>query len=243
MVYHIGICDDDAFMLKLNRLFIEEVSQKLGLHIVIHEFNSGDAIIHYVGLHELHLLYLDIDMEEAKGLRLADELHRLKPFLTTVFISSSPEHAIHAFEMDAVDYLVKPYVVNRMEKSIRKAILMVGLKRSRILNSTLIITEDSEKIKISQGKIVVIEKQGNQCIIHQVNQVNRCYSSIKKMMEQLEDYFIQVNEGIIVNVNYIRSIEKSMVVMKPQKAKSLVEQTYKIGRRYLPELKERFYGL
>lgn len=241
MIYQVGICDDEPFMQKINRFYAEEIAEKLDLQLNFHVFSSGEELLQYVSAHELHITFLDIDMGGMSGLETAEHLVKISKDTAIIFATSHNEFALNAFEVDAVGYLVKPYELDKMEKALKKAITLVNLKKNRFLNKAITITEENMKIKIQQRSIVTIEKEGNQCIIYQADKMNRCYSSIKKMMEGLEDYFWQIGEGVIVNSKYIKTIEGSKLYMKQKKSSSNVEGYYKIGRKFLPIVKEKYY--
>ena len=242
MVYRIGICDDDGFTQKINAFYVDEVSKKLGIEITINTFSEGEALLEYVKEHEIHVLFLDIGIRGMSGLEIAEALRKINRSIVVIFVTSHKEYALDAFKVDAVDYLVKPYQVEELEAAFRKALNHFALRRNQYRNTSITIIEDYEKVKIPQRTIVAIEKQGNACIIYQTSKVNRCYATIKKISEELEDYFLQVNEGFIINSKFIKSIEGNSLFMKSLTQHEGSAEFYRIGRKFLPKVRESFYG-
>lgn len=237
MKYHIGICDDEEMILSVSEVYVREISKKINLDIEIFCFKSGIELLEFVkNNNRLDLLFLDIDMKDLNGISTAVQLRMLKKDTVIIFVTGHREFAIDAFEVDAVGYIVKPVDPVKMEKLMKKAINLLIMTRNKIVNTMLIITEENIKKRIPQYKIMYIEKEKNQCAIHTLENVHYCYTTIAKIVEELDDYFWQINQGTIINKKYIKDIKGNDVILKN-------DLVFSLGRKFSKQVKEQFYAI
>lgn len=234
MRYIIGICDDEELMLKINELYVREMSKKIGIDVEILCFRSGNEIIEYSQSDKIDVAFMDIDMKGISGINAALKLKSINRDMVIIFVTGHREFAIDAFEADAVGYLVKPIQPEKVEKMLRKSINLIILMKNRVNNTMLVITEDNIKKKIPQYKIIYIEKEGNQCQIHTTEGTHSYYIAITKIIEELEDYFWQINQGIIINKKFIKDIVKNEILLKNG-------LSFILGRKYSKEIRQKFF--
>lgn len=234
MRYIIGICDDEELMLKINELYVREMSKKIGIDVEILCFRSGNEIIEYSQSDKIDVAFMDIDMKGISGINAALKLKSINRDMVIIFVTGHREFAIDAFEADAVGYLVKPIQPEKVEKMLRKSINLIILMKNRVNNTMLVITEDNIKKKIPQYKIIYIEKEGNQCQIHTTEGTHSYYIAITKIIEELEDYFWQINQGIIINKKFIKDIVKNEILLKNG-------LSFTLGRKYSKEIRQKFF--
>lgn len=236
MQYRIGICDDEELMININSLYIKDIAKKLDLDIILHTFSSGEDLLAYADSHPLDIAFLDIDMDGISGISAAFSLRKKYPNIVTIFITGHSEYALEAFDTDAAGYLVKPLNPEKLEYSLKKAIKYTKLAKKATISKYITITEDNIKKKLPQYQIIYFEKEGNQCKVVTTKETHYWYVTIKSILQLLDDDFIQVNQGVIVNHIYIKSIIKDSIVLKDG-------SSFQIGRKYLPLVKERFFTL
>lgn len=87
---------------------------------VMGKYTDAGAAIHQLGIERIDLIFLDIEMGFFHGIDIAEELVNLYPKLEIVFITAHSEFAVEAFELDAIDYLLKPVNATRLEETIRR---------------------------------------------------------------------------------------------------------------------------
>ena len=110
-MYLIGICDDEERELNQIETLLEEYGkEKRELEYKTWRFTNGEALLREIreGSCIPDLLLLDIFMPERTGIEVARELRQLDWELPVVFLTTSTEHALEAYGVDAVQYLVKP---------------------------------------------------------------------------------------------------------------------------------------
>jgi DNA-binding LytR/AlgR family response regulator len=235
MTYRIGICDDEDLMLNINSIYIKNLAQKLNLSIELYTFNSGELLLDYSKSHTLDIVFLDIDLNGISGIKCAMSLRRLSPNIVTIFITGHTEYALEAFDADATGYLVKPINLDKLEHSIRRAVKYIHMSRNALVNKFITITENNLKIKIPQYQIIYFEKEGNLCKITTSNKIHYWYTTIKNVVDTLDDDFIQINQGVVVNIRYVKNLIRGEIILKNG-------NTFKIGRQYLATVKDKVFA-
>ncbi len=84
-------------------------------------FGDTPSAIQYLDEHEVHVAYVDISMPGETGIQFAERIAQLKPELHIVFVTSHDEYALHAFELAALDYMMKPVNLERLGTSVERA--------------------------------------------------------------------------------------------------------------------------
>jgi len=107
------------------------------------------------------------------------------------------------------------------------------MTKTVVTSKFITITEDNVKKKIPQYHFLYFEKLGNQCKIVTAKETFYWYTTIKNVLSVLDEDFIQVSQGIIVNQRYIKEVTKGELILKDQ-------SVFRIGRQYLPTIKEKF---
>lgn len=108
------LIDDESLALD----FLESQLNKVSDITVVHKFVEFELNRDAKLLEEIDIIFLDIEMPGMNGIQLAGKLLEIKPSLIIIFVTAFHEYAVQAFELDSLDYLVKPVQLNRLEKTI-----------------------------------------------------------------------------------------------------------------------------
>lgn len=204
--------DDSSIQLTLIKKYVEKTPN---LELVATFANPIEAY-HFLQEHNTDILLLDIDMPELSGL---DLLKMLKKQPATILITSKTEFALQAFELDAIDYIVKPPEYSRFLKAIQKAIQFIENTKATLDTSQEIFVKVSGKlIRLQIDEITHIEALSDYVIIHTEDKRQHIvYATMKYFEEKLQTYkqFKRIHRSFIVNVQKIKSIdEKHNVVIQ-----------------------------
>jgi DNA-binding LytR/AlgR family response regulator len=171
---------------------------------------------------ETDLLFLDIEMAALNGLDFAKSLIN-KPLI--IFITAYPQYALDSYEIDAIDYLVKPVRIERLLKAINKAenYLKLLLKNKEepetttIENDYVFIKSDRKFVKIFFKDILYIEGLKDYVVIQTGNKKLLTAMNIKTIHTQLpEKNFIRVSKSFIINTDHIISVDTHSVYIKDE---------------------------
>lgn len=194
------------------RLAREEVKRALKNHPEFHvvgEANNVDSAIEIIEQEEPDVLFLDIHMPQKTGFDLLEELTSVPE---VVFTTAYDQYAVKAFELNALDYLVKPLREERFEKTIAK-VKQELLKKAEVTSEVLpmhrkIFIKDGESCHfIPLSEIHFIESLENYARLYFGNQKAMIKRSLNLLEKKLDPtVFFRVNRSQIINVHYIKEI-------------------------------------
>ncbi|MDE7424852.1 MAG: LytTR family DNA-binding domain-containing protein [Lachnospiraceae bacterium] len=234
MAVGIGICDDEEFQIKLNKLCIEEIAAKNNWKIECHSFGCGSQVLDFIKHNHLDILFLDIVLREESGIQVAAQIAEQYPDLRVIFVTGHTEFFSEAFEVGAMGYLVKPYDIQKMEKIMYKALIQASTIRKEEAHKEIIIMESKIKKKINVGEIIHIKREFSKSVIYTKQNTYKVYEPVCSIFERLGDGFLKVNQGEIVNIKEILAIKGNMVVLKNG-------MEIRIGRTYCKEVKGKYW--
>jgi len=236
MAYRIGICDDEIYQVKVNGLFLKEIAAKNDMDLEYHGFSNGTQLKKYLACKDLDILFMDIDLGDESGVELASQLSRQYPKMVIAFVTGHREFMEEAFEMDAMGYLVKPYEIHRMESVLKRSLLQVSAMQQDAEEPVIIVNDENLRKKIKCRDILYIQRQQCKSVIVTGQRQYCVYESLSALYERVGTGFLRVNQGEVVNVEYISSIESNSV-----KLKNGMEMS--IGRTYRKEIMHRYFGV
>jgi DNA-binding LytR/AlgR family response regulator len=180
---------------------------------------------------DIQLMFLDINMPKLSGVRFVKTL--IKPPLV-IFTTAYPQYAIEGFEVDAVDYLVKPFSYERFLKSTNKAMEktnLVQLKRN-FENEYILLKSDKKVYKVNYKDISYMQSFGDYIKVFTIDRCLLVHDTFKNMQEQLpSEYFLRTHKSFIVALDKIKYIEGNQV--------KVVNELIPIGLSFKDELIKR----
>lgn len=223
---------------------------KAHLHIeIVAEAANGEQGLAMIKEHKPDLVFLDIQMPLLNGFEILKQLN-YSPKI--IFTTAYEEFALKAFEHNSIDYLLKPFSAERLQKAIQKLEkLSQGLDMQQLekIMSHIQQEKKSGSITVTQGnKIIIIPysdiiflKATEKCIeIHDTKNRNcLIYNSLQKLIEEkLPDHFLQVHRAYIINKNYIQSIKKSLRGQLVFEMNDVQQTSITTGKTYVKEVRE-----
>lgn len=196
------VVDDSS----LHRIIITKLVEKHpNLHL-IGDFSNAIEAKGCINLHNVDLIFLDIEMPVINGFDFVDGL-QIKPQI--IFITAKAEYAMKAFDYRATDYLQKPLAVNRFNISIKRAMNLYLLKSDSPVQDVehIFIKCNLKKLKIFTAKIKWIEAFGDYVRVITEDDSNLVLSTMKSFENELsKDKFVRVHKSYIINIDKVKSI-------------------------------------
>lgn len=163
-------------------------------------------------------VFLDIELENGNGLDLAKQFSNMNKRPMIVFVTAYDEHALDAFELDAIDYIVKPIDENRLLKAVNKLIRLgstsklerkveIPISVNKNDKQNITAKEDDRIIVIDTNDVLYIGTENRQAYIQTFERKYETDTLLYKMIEKLGDDFVQVHRGYIVNIKQISALE------------------------------------
>ena len=198
------IVDDEAPARSELRFLLDE----LGQTEVVAEAASVREAIEKLREHPCDIMFLDVNMPEANGLKLAEGLQTLKFPPAVVFVTAYSEFALEAFRVNAVDYLVKPVETERLAQAIARVRDNVSLHMQAQKTERISVEKGGKKILISVDRIRFVMARDDYAYLQ--TDKDRYFStvSLAQLEKRLEGYgFFRVHRGYLVNLSMVEEVE------------------------------------
>lgn len=201
--------DDEPLALRLVSGYIEKFQQLELLQV----FEDAISAAEYLRKNPVDLLFIDINMPDITGIDLVRSLEK-KPIV--IFVTAYKNFAFEGFELEAIDYLLKPVDFTRFSKAVEKAIDYHKYKSATITelpDESIYVYSEYRMIKINLADIEYVESMEDYVKIHLTEgKVILTLMPLKKMLEKLPaDKFQRIHRSYIVAVKKIRSIQNRKV--------------------------------
>jgi len=175
-------------------------------------FTDAFEGLNYLQKHPVDLLFLDIKMPDISGIEFYNTL-RHKPMV--IFTTAYSEHAVTGFDLDAVDYLLKPFSLPRFLKACTKANEIHQLRSSEIPSNHIFIKTGYEQVKVMFEDIHYLESEGN--YISFVTKTGKLltrmtFAEVESLLPHND--FIRIHRSFIAAKNQIDKIERGQVIIK-----------------------------
>lgn len=227
MKIHCIIVDDEPVSRVILKKYIREIPS-LELQCECSDaFEAGE----HLSRNKTDLVFLDINMPRLSGISFARSLVS-SPLL--VFTTAYPEYAVEGFELNAVDYLVKPFSFERFMKSVNRAMeLLEQSGHSPATESSVLVRADKRIYALKIPDILCVEGCGDYIRLVRKNEKPLIiHETIKNFLDNLPaESFIRVHRSYIVNLSAIEYIDGNTLFLK--------DRSVPLGMKYRQEFLDR----
>ncbi len=209
------IVDDEQLARRLLRDYLSAFEG----FTVVRECESAIQAVQFLSTHEVDLLFLDINMPHLSGM----ELLRQTPNLPmTILCTAHSEYALESYDLDVVDYLLKPIGLARFTKAITKVLARTNekplLTSPPTEDASFFVKSDYKKIKIIPSEIRFIEAMEKYVRIHLRSDKVMTLLSMSAILKKLNPQkFLRIHRSYIINKEAVSAIEGNMLVIDEKK--------------------------
>jgi len=207
------IVDDEP----LARKGIELLVQELSYLNLLDQFPNALLAKDYLDKNEVDLMFLDIEMPGLNGLEFIRSLKQ-KPFV--ILSTAYPQFALEAFELDVVDYLVKPVALSRFLKAVERAKEYYELSNQKntvidsIEDDFIFIRSERKIIKLFFKDIIYIKGLKDYVMIYTREEKYITAMNIKTIHKQLpHDIFARINKSNLINTQLLTSVDHDLIYL------------------------------
>jgi DNA-binding LytR/AlgR family response regulator len=203
------IIDDEPIARKLLQEYIEETDFLVLAGVAENPLKATNLLSDLI----IDLVFLDVNMPKMSGFEFLRSVVNLPMVIMT---TAYGQYALDGFEHDVIDYLVKPFSLERFIKATQKALERKALKSKQTnttTNADYFFVKCEGKIeRIIYNELIYIEAMTNYVILYTGQNKRIAYLTMKGIQEKLPaDQFLQVHKSHIININKINRIEGNML--------------------------------
>ena len=183
----VGLVDDRKIDLdKLNGI----ICRHTRVYEIVFSTTSAEEAYEHIKKEAVDLLIADIEMPNLSGYELADIIHSHALNIAVIFVTGNSGYAVHAFEINVHDYIMKPYPKERLIQSIER--LMEKTKSTEI-TGRLYLKQKNDIHIILKKDIVFIERSGRSTTIHTKSGPIKTYLTLNELEGELRDVILSVH--------------------------------------------------
>lgn len=200
------IVDDEPLSREVLRGYINEVKDLQ----ILAECRDAVEATHQLNLNPVDILFLDINMPGLSGISFARAMTH-SPLI--VFTTAYPEYAVEGFELNATDYLVKPYSFERFLKAVNRALERLrGNHKQHALQGKILVKADKKLYALPFPEIQFVEGQGDYIRIRTDQHSLVAHDTLKNFLASLpEQLFMRIHKSYVINLKRIEFVEGNQV--------------------------------
>ncbi len=236
------IVDDEAAGRKLIKEYLEEFEDL----ILLGEANNGVDAVKIINEFKPDLVFLDIQMPGMTGF---DVLTHLEELPQIIFSTAYDQYALKAFEVHAVDYLLKPYTKERFKVAVERLSKSSEMNKARPLAESLLIEtskfperilvqKQNKLVTIAVEDVIRIEAYGDYSKLITKDETYLSNYGISTLEEKLNAIFIRVHRSSIINLNKVKELNK---YTKSYDVTMENGDVVRVSRGYMDNIKKLMY--
>lgn len=211
------IVDDEALARARLRTLLADVSEP-ATEVVGEAANATQALVCLQARH-CDLVLLDIAMPGRDGTQLAAELQRLDPPPAVVFVTAHAEHALKAFELDAVDYLTKPVRRERLQAALHRVALRLGRSLAGAAAGSasaeagvIVVSERGRLVRVPLAEVLFLKAELKYVTLRTAEHSYVLDDALADLETRLGERFLRVHRNALVARHAVRALERRSVV-------------------------------
>lgn len=223
------IVDDD----EIDRLTVLSFAKKFPILDILGVFDSAEDALPFIEEKKVDILFLDIDMPDLNGIEFRKQALEIP---VCVFITAHPEHAVESFQIETLDFIVKPLKLDRFTQTVNRIeeFMEIKLKASlfeaSIGGDTIYIKEGHDQTKVKLHEILYLEALKDYTLIITDKKRHCVLSSIGNLLK--EDHFqsfIRIHRSYAVQKQFIQKMNSTEIILNNN-------VTIPVGRSYKENL-------
>lgn len=200
--------DEDSYASQLTE-YINKYESESGSSFRITRFKDGDEITNgYKG--QFDIILMDIEMKLMDGMTAAEEIRKLDQEVVIMFITNMTNYAIRGYQVDALDYVLKPVSYFAFSQKLGRAI--ARMKKSSAKTISIELPSGIKKLDIDN--VFYIESEGHNLVFYTSGGEFKIRAKLGDFEAQLSQYnFFRSNKGYLVNLKYVDGVENGCCII------------------------------
>ncbi len=197
------VVDDERTARNILKAYINDVP----FLVFVNEFKNAIEALEFIQENDIDIIFLDIEMPKLSGLNFAK---LIKNNTKIIFTTAHREFALEGFELNATDYLLKPFSFDRFLNAVKRTVSKNNISTKAAVNH-MYIKVDKIMTRVDYADLLYIEGMSNYVKVNTVHETLITYNKLSDLDELLPEKFVRVHKSYIVNTSKIRNYTKEYV--------------------------------
>lgn len=203
----IVLVDDEQLQLDYMEKMLNQVGAKLGIEVEIFQYLSGEAFLFALEDYPTwQLAFLDIEMEGINGMEVARNIRKKAPQLELVFATAYAEYAIEGYEVQALDYLLKPINLEKMTRVVERF-----LEEKPAEAAYTLVEVNGAATRLNLDHIIYSEANMGEITVVVDQETLNLKMSLAEFEKQLDERFVSPHRSYLVNLQFVSRLLKKDV--------------------------------
>lgn len=209
MTRMIAIVEDDVKEAQILQSYFEHLPEDFQDSFQVQLFPTALSFLStYQPIYDI--VFMDINLPDLNGLEAAGYMRRLDQNVVLIFVTSMAQYAVRGYEVDALDFLLKPVSFATFTLKLKRALS----KCAGTQFQELLVTVSDGVLRTSAARIKYVEVSDHALIYHTTDGTIRSYGNLKQVEAQLDPrQFVRCNRCYLVNLAFVRGIRGSSVIL------------------------------
>ncbi|MDD2968826.1 MAG: LytTR family DNA-binding domain-containing protein [Lachnospiraceae bacterium] len=209
----IAIVEDEQSYVNQLKEYLDRFQKETDEIITVSIFHDGDEITSKYTA-RFDIILMDIQMKFVDGMTAAKEIRKMDSEVTIIFISNLAQYAIRGYEVDALDYIIKPVTYFAFSQKLSKAVARMQKRKNRFIT----VTVKGGVQRIDTSDIYYVESFGHNLIFHTKQQDYISGVTMKSAEELLANMnFSRGNKCYLINLEHVEGIQDNCAIINGEK--------------------------
>jgi two-component system response regulator AlgR len=209
MALKVLIVDDEALARSRLRALLAECTEPRT--DVVGEASNAVQAMEQIQRTQCDLVMLDVHMPGVDGIALANTLREMARPPAVIFVTAYAEHAVHAFELEAIDYLTKPVRRERLQQALQKAQRLLASAEGNGdggLPESLIIQERGRSERVALADVIYLKAELKYITVRTADKEHIYDGALSDLEQRYAHLFVRVHRNALVSRRAVRAVEK-----------------------------------
>jgi two-component system, LytTR family, response regulator AlgR len=210
------VVDDEELARMRLRSLVGECGEPSAV-VVGEAANAAQALV-WLATRSCDLLLLDVQMPGRDGTQLAAELRLRNPAPAIVFVTAHAEHALKAFDLEAIDYLTKPVKRERLQAALRRVAQRIGAPAAangatapEEEGPVIVVSDRGRIIRVPVADVLYMKAELKYVTLRTAEHTHVLDDSLAELAERLGDRFLRVHRNALVAKRAVRALERRAI--------------------------------
>lgn len=208
----IAVVEDDSAAAEILLRYIAKYQEEYHDLLEVDRFKDGAAFLDNYRL-GYDIILMDIEMPNMDGMKTAQKMRRIDNNACLIFVTNMAQYAVKGYEVDAMDFLVKPVSYSIFKFKLKKAVSLVEKNKAR--GQGLILKTKNGMIRTQTSNVYFVESKQHRIFYHTAQDIIEVWGTLAQAEQELRPYgFSRCNSCYLVNLRYVDKIENNWVFLR-----------------------------